>query len=107
MIYVVAMRMLAVILIAWPGSYALSRFVATGDFYWFSLILGCPLFALSLWRYSAQAVPLIEARRAAVLDRPFPFALARRRITKLLEMATRITNGFGQRLQRIQHARAA
>lgn len=54
---IVVMRTLAVILIAWPASFALARFAVDLDFYWFALILGAPLFALSLWQHSATILP--------------------------------------------------
>jgi hypothetical protein len=50
----VAMRTLAVLLIAWPGSYGLAATWLTGDFYWLSIGLGAPLFGWSLILASAS-----------------------------------------------------
>jgi hypothetical protein len=52
------MRTTGVILIAWPGSYALTQLYWTADFFWLSLGLGCPLLAWSLFRASADMLTL-------------------------------------------------
>ena len=100
----VAMRSLAVILIAWPASFALARFASDLDFYWFSLILGCPLFAVSLWRHSAHYEAVIRNERLATLARPFPFALPPKIRRRLLESATRIVHGWEIRAQCLRRA---
>ena len=109
MIYaqLILMRTLAVVLVAWPTTFALSRFVVDHDFFWFSLILGCPLFALSLWHHSRQLLPVICAQRLLILVRPFPFALHQKRRQRILEKVTRITAGSGMRMRNSRPARAA
>jgi TusA-related sulfurtransferase len=53
----IGMCTLAVILIAWPGSFGLTQLYLTGDFYWLSVGLGAPLFAWSLLLAAAQFAP--------------------------------------------------
>lgn len=62
----VAMRALAVVLVAWPASFAVVRFAGDLDFYWFALIISCPLYAFALWHHSAPLRELILMERAAV-----------------------------------------
>jgi TusA-related sulfurtransferase len=52
-----AMRTLAVLLLAWPASFALTQLYLTGDFYWVAVGLGAPLLAWSLLLQAAQIAP--------------------------------------------------
>ncbi len=100
----VTMRSLAVILIAWPASFALAQFASDLDFYWLSLVLGCPLLAVSLWRHSAHYEAVIRAQKFVTLARPFPFGLPPKIWLRLLESATRIVHGCEIRAQHLRHA---
>lgn len=100
----VAMRSLAIILIAWPASFALAQFAIDLDFYWLSLVLGCPLLAVSLWSHAAKYQETIRLERRATLSRPFPLALPPKIRRQFLESATRIVHACGLRAQALRHA---
>ena len=100
----VAMRSLAVILIAWPASFALAQFASGLDFYWLSLVLGCPLLAVSLWRHAAKYQETIRLERRATLSRPFPLALPPKMRARFLESAARIVHACGLRAQHLRPA---